>query len=497
MKTQLPAQVTEYLDEILFEQRELCCAIFDNDGKVVQSLGPLANYGITEGSAEVADMVAGFAPTESTLVPFVQYGNGRAAHLHHIYRNGLRFVVLFAADYNLADIGAQQQLTNEMALVNERQAQTIQALTQAQQLLRDSEKELKRAHDLKSLFISKMSHEFGTPITAVLGRLKLLEAEIGGAEGNVHLSVIRRGVQHLHQLVQSVLDEARLEQGTLRLEPAKVRLSILLDDLVQLFVPAAQEKGLVLQHALVEDHVLWIDGLRVKQVLINLISNAIKYTPAGRVAVYLNWRDNKLTASVTDTGPGMTREQADSLFKPFRRLDERVAISGTGLGLAISRELAQHMGGSIEVRSLLGEGSSFIFTMPCETVAERQLELIRGTRVLIIDDDADIRDLLTAVLRGEGYQVATASNASEAEREFKSCAPDVILLDMQLGVESGPAVARRLRKLGAAARIVALSASNSYETSSEALASGCDTFLSKPVDFDRLKELMQEDGWIR
>jgi signal transduction histidine kinase/CheY-like chemotaxis protein len=501
MRYQLPPTIRDYLEEIWFEQRALLCVQLASDGRVIQSQGQAEVFGISRDANEITDLIAGLSATESVIIPFVQFGNGRAGHLHHVYREALsadepsRFVLLFTADNALSELGAQQQLANELTIANERQSQMIGALTQAQTLLRDSERELKRAHDLKSLFISKMSHEFGTPITAVLGRLKLLESAVSTSDtadaANEHLVVVRRGVQHLYQLVQSVLDEARLEQGTLRLEPSRVRIKELVDDLRELFSAIAQEKNLRFEATLEEDHLLWIDPLRVKQILINLVSNGIKYTPEGKVTLYVHWRDGKLTASVTDTGPGMSRDQASSLFQPFKRLSERTIVTGTGLGLAISRDLAQHMGGNIEVRSTLGEGSSFIFTLPCETIQSAS-EKSRALKILIVDDDTDIRELLCAVLSQEHHQIAEASNGAQAESAFRNFAPNVILLDMQLGTEHGSQVAKRLRKLGCTARIIGLSASNSGDTSLRALTAGCDAFLGKPVDFGRLKEVMQD-----
>jgi two-component system, sensor histidine kinase len=498
MSLSLPPPVRAYLDQVLFSDRHLFCALFGVDGQIAQTFGNASRFGISESGAEVRDLVLG-AGDGTLVIPAIQFGAGLPAHLHSAHFQGQHFVLLLSADSNYSEIGAQQQLANELALANSRQAQTIAALTQAQELLRQSERELKRAHDLKSMFIGKMSHEFGTPITAALGRMRLLESEIGESQhaAQQHLAVVRRGVLHLHQLVQSVLDEARLEQGTLRLEPGRVQMSNLLDDIVQLFSPAAEEKGLSLQVSLEDDKLLWIDGLRVKQILINLVSNGLKYTNAGRVTLYMHWRDGKLTASVTDTGPGMTAEQAASLFRPFKRLAEHANVSGTGLGLVISRELAQHMGGSIEARSTLGEGSSFILVIPCDVADAQQSPQKRGLKVLVVDDDEDIRELLGALLLREEMIVSSAVDGAQAELRFREMQPDVILLDMQLGTEHGYEVAKKLRKLGCVSRIVALSASNSGETSALALGGGCDAFLSKPVDFERLKELIQEHEWTR
>ena len=153
----LPEVVRDYLNEVWFEQRSMFCALLSPRGTVAQSLGPAHVFGLSSDAAEILDMIAGLLPDEHVVIPFVQFGNGRPAHLHHVARAGQRFVLLFAADNTFAEMGAQQQLANELALANVRQAQTIAALTQAQQLLRDSERELKRTHDLKSLFISKMS----------------------------------------------------------------------------------------------------------------------------------------------------------------------------------------------------------------------------------------------------------------------------------------------------------------------------------------------------
>jgi signal transduction histidine kinase len=495
----MPAPVWRYLERQMLEQRSLMCVELDANGVMLQQFGSLpAGGGNAHDVQSLLDIVTGLSLSEEHVIPLVQLGSGEPVHVHFTHAEGRRFVIAFTAESAYAELGTQQQLANELALSNVEKTQTIQALTQAQTLLRDSERELKRAHDLKSIFISKMSHEFGTPITAVIGRIKLLEQELEQALGsahepiNAHFAVVRRGVMHLHQLVQSVLDEARLEQGTLRLEPGRVALSAIAEDLELLFFPLALEKNLTFSVAIEREQAIWIDGLRLKQILINLVSNAIKYTPSGKVSLYLHWRQGRLSASVQDTGPGMSREQASSLFKPFRRLDEKTQVSGTGLGLAISLELAEHMGGTIDVQSTLGQGSRFVLTLPCELARESTSLDTGKLKVLVVDDDTDIRELLVLVLSREGAAVSQAENGAGAETLWRQLQPDVILLDMQLGTEDGAQVAKSLRKLGAASRIVALSASNSDETSRKALEGGCDAFLSKPVDFERLRRLMQE-----
>ena len=490
----MPAPVRAYLEDVMFEQRNLVGLELDSRNQCIERFGDFAQLGMHTDGSELLDFVTGLDTESTHVVPLVKFHNCPPTHLHLAILNGRRFVLAYTAESAYEELGVQQQLSNELSLQNTEKTQTIQALTQAQNLLRDSERELKRAHDLKSLFISKMSHEFGTPITAVLGRLRLLEQELSQTSDVVrsHFSVVRRGVLHLHQLVQSVLDEARLEQGTLRLEPGNVVLSSLCEDLEMLFLPLAQEKNLEFETAHESEQTLWIDGLRVKQILINLVSNAIKYTPSGKVALYLHWRAGKLSVSVQDTGPGMSLDQAKSLFMPFRRLDEKTKVSGTGLGLAISLELAEHMGGTIEVQSTLGQGSRFVLTLPCELADVQRMRDSKALKILVVDDDADIRELLYLLLVRDGAEVMQAENGLEAENAWRTMQPDVILLDMQLGTENGAQVARSLRKLGAVSRIVALSASNSDETSRQALSGGCDAFLSQPVDFEKLKSLMQE-----
>jgi two-component system, sensor histidine kinase len=498
MKPDQPPEVYRYLVSYLLEARPSCGIVFEPGVKLIGRFGPLTSFGLSPDGSELFDMTIGVEPGTQSIIPLVQFGSGRVADLHCLMDRTPAYAVLIASEAGVSEIGVQQQAANELRMTTDRQSQTISALTQAQQLLRDSERELKRAHDLKGMFISKMSHEFGTPITAVLGRMRLLEsAVIDQPSALEHLNVIKRGVLHLHQLVQSVLDEARMEQGTLRLEPTKVRLSELRTDLLDLFASQALEKSLKFEVSIASDELLWIDPLRVKQILINLISNGLKYTHEGKVALYMSWRDDKLTANITDTGPGMTRDQATSLFRPFKRLNEKGPVSGTGLGLVISRELAQHMGGNIEVRSSLGEGSSFILTLPCETCQESSPKRNAVQKVLIVDDDEDIRELLCALLDQDGMKISSAENGAVAEMQFRQHGPDVILLDMQLGTENGAHVAKRLRTLGCKAKIIALSASNSGDTSNMAINAGCDAFLGKPVNFEQLKELMQADPWIQ
>ena len=373
----------------------------------------------------------------------------------------------------------------------------------------------------KGNFLANMSHEIRTPIAAIIGYADLLldPARPEAARLN-DLQSIRRNGRHLLGVVNDVLDASKIEAGGMTVERIEADLPRLAAEAASITRPAAIEHGLTLhvRFATPVPRVGLTDPLRLRQILINLLGNAIKFTrPGGTVTLAVGCdgpadADAVVRFEVTDTGVGMTAAQTGRLFQPFAQADASTTrqFGGTGLGLTISRRLARLLGGDVTVRSDPGRGSTFTLTVAVGPVRADQMVDglseaaaaddppdvedgappaggLAGVTVLLAEDGVDNREILTAYLRGAGADVQTvedgrravdvASAAADAGRPFA-----VVLMDMQMPVLDGYAAASELRRLGYARPVLALTAHAMADDRAKCLAAGCDDYLTKPID---------------
>ncbi len=370
------------------------------------------------------------------------------------------------------------------------------------------------ANQAKSVFISQMSHELRTPLNGILGYAQLLRQ---GSESlpEVHvegLQVIERAGEHLLTLVNDLLDLAKIEAGKLELCRAEVELRELLHDVAHLARQRARHAGLTFSFdgdSIPVANVM-ADARALRQLLLNLLGNAVKFTNAGgRVALRvlsqpLDGARHRVQLTVEDTGIGIPADQLARIFEPFHRvLDSGRKVEGTGLGLAISHRLIEAMGGRISVKSRPGEGSSFQVELELDaaapresaTAASRQVAGYAGRRqrILVADDDEVNRALVDRLLREVGFEVRHAANGFEALQLVHTQAPDLIVTDLVMPVMDGMELVRCVREKSGTARVpvIALSASAGEYTRQEALDAGCNAFLSKPL---RLDSLVDEIG---
>ncbi|MHB8972884.1 MAG: PAS domain S-box protein [Pirellulaceae bacterium] len=376
----------------------------------------------------------------------------------------------------------------------------------------------------KSEFLANMSHEIRTPMTAILGFADVLLDESGvdhtSPERIEAVRTIQRNGKHLLELINDILDLSKVEAGKMQIEPARCSPFELLAELVSLMRVRADAKHLKLEvdmaGALPET--VLVDPLRLRQVLVNLVGNAIKFTDHGIVRITAQLVQHsgplRLRFDVTDTGIGMNEEQIGRLFQAFSQVDSSAArkFGGSGLGLAISKRLMEAMGGSIEVRSMAGKGSTFSVLMdpgPLDGIllvqnAHEALldrlpttrESVLGTdalrgRVLLAEDGPDNQRLLSFLLKRAGADVTVVENGQLAiEAALAACTAnqpfDVILMDMQMPVMDGYTATRQLREKGYAGPIVALTAHAMAEDRQKCLEAGCDEFATKPIDRQKL-----------
>jgi PAS domain S-box-containing protein len=397
-----------------------------------------------------------------------------------------------------------------------------QQLQAANQQLHDANIQLLRANveaeaanRAKSTFLSTMSHEIRTPMNAILGYAQLMLRDPGmGTDAKANLKIIGRSGEHLLSLINDVLDMSKIEAGRTELNPATFNLFRLLDDLAAMFRLRAGAKALRFEMSVDGEKVPYVraDEGKIRQVLINLLGNAVKFTELGLINLHvtLEQRDSTglwLSARVEDTGSGIADEEKEKLFEPFCQTTRGINTQGgTGLGLAISRKNARLMGGDITVTSAPGTGSVFRLEIPIERgdakvavrrSAPRRVIAIRAgqeaPKILVVDDHPENRDWLIKLLNSVGFSVRGVDNGEAAIRSWEEWNPRLILMDVHMPVMDGLEATQRIKAdlRGKETIIVALTASALDDDRRAVSQSGADAFLAKPCLEDELLEKMR------
>jgi signal transduction histidine kinase/CheY-like chemotaxis protein len=377
------------------------------------------------------------------------------------------------------------------------------ALYQEKQRLFYEKFAAQEANRMKTEFLSHMTHELRTPITAIMGFNKINQfADDLGRKQRVHNSeIVARNCEHLLALVNNNLNLARIEAGQLAIERKPENVSELLDEVISTMQIMAEEKGLkmrLLKGAQLPPALL-LDALRLREILINLIGNAIKFTEYGEVTVDVSWNDGHLSTDVRDTGVGIPAESLARAFEPFQRIAGS-RVEGTGLGLTITRKLVELMGGTIWASSVPGKGAEFAVRIPAAEATPAAPRYRRATsiatsplagKVLVAEDVENLRSLIEIYLRELSLECVTVSNGFEAVEAAMAGDFDILLLDMEMPVMDGFEAARVLREHGYPKPIVALTAHYQGVEIERARREGCNDVLSKPVTLARLREVLE------
>ncbi len=418
---------------------------------------------------------------------------------------------------------------SRVGLLAEVQTQNA-ALAAALDEAHEARNEAVEASLAKDRFFANLTHEIRTPLTGIAGSAELLaDGHLAGEQRQL-ADALLASTRGLATLVNAMLDHARLAAGHAVLDAAPVVPRRLADDIKSLYQPVAEDRGLVFDVVVADGTPALVetDGVRLRQVIANLAANALKFTEAGSVRVTLAWEAGDaapagtIVATVDDTGPGIPAELLDAVFEPFVQGDASISreYGGTGLGLAISRQLAELLGGTIELSSLVGRGSTFTVRVPADVLAataERSREAeppgvpaaaagrgesagerpLAGLRVLLVEDHDLNRAVATAMLRRSGAEVVEATGGHEAVALAASRGLDVVLMDLQMPGLDGIEAARRIRAAeaeGVTPRvpIIAMTGNALEDYGAACAEAGMDAFITKPVTAGELRRVVAQ-----
>ncbi len=397
---------------------------------------------------------------------------------------------------------------SEEAYVN-MYGRNVTARRKAEREMLEAKETAELANRAKSDFLATMSHELRTPLTGILGYAQLLKNESGISDKHRNgLAVIENSADHLLSLINEILDLSRIEAGSLELHLEPINLCRHLETLSNIMRARAEDKRLSYTFECLSELPPRVmgDERRLRQVLINLLDNAIKYTREGGLALKVGYHEDTIRFLVEDTGMGIKPEHLEAIFESFQRVhDRKLGVEGTGLGLAISQKLVALMGGTLQVKSTVGEGSQFWFDLHLPSVEgqsdeavvkEPQVIAIKGERkkLLIVDDKLDNRLFLRDLLNPLGFETQEAQDGEECLGQALAFHPDIILMDLRMPTMDGLEATRKIRTIPELKDviIIAISASSFEHNRHECLEAGTDAFLSKPFRIIKLLELLRD-----
>ncbi len=463
---------------------------------------------------------------------------GRPRELHAVRKDGSQFpceVTIWRTDIpgQVSPIftGIIRDTTNRKQTEElQKLAQDLEISAAASEIesarMRDLAEELSVAHEkaqqaarAKSEFLANMSHEIRTPMTAILGFAdQLSDPDIDPTERNDIVEIIQRNGRHLLDIINDILDISKIEADRLSIEPLATPLAPMVRDVISLLQQQADAKGISLILDCPQDlpRMIRTDPTRLKQVLMNLLGNAVKFTNEGSVTLAVRILPDssddsrRISFDISDTGIGISEEQLENLFEPFSQADSSMTrkYGGTGLGLVISQKIAQHLGGDLTVTSEMGKGSTFTVVIDAgalddeesddlpNSINEKQPSAsstspdasdLAGRRVLLAEDGLDNQRLISFILKKAGIDVTLVENGQKAVEAVSDALPgsapfEVVLMDMQMPVMDGYQATEKLRSLGSRVPIIALTAHAMSGDREKCLAAGCNDYLTKPVD---------------
>jgi signal transduction histidine kinase/ligand-binding sensor domain-containing protein/CheY-like chemotaxis protein len=412
----------------------------------------------------------------------------------------LVFAGLLAAIHRIRVSALHRRQRALAALVEQRTAELVEARDHAQH----GRDQAEAANQAKSVFLAHMSHELRNPLSSILGIASLLREEVASGEQREYVEMIDRSGEHLLSIINDVLDMAKIESGKEEVAAVPFDVVVLAREIVEMMRVKADAKKLALVHRYAPDIRRYVraDAAKLRQVLVNLLGNAIKFTDAGGVTLRMSAgpADDasrlQLRFEVEDTGIGIAPEDQARIFEPFVQAAGRTRQKGTGLGLAITRKLVTIMGGAVTVRSAPGKGSCFTVEIPAAVAAAEELPGARSDadsayalaegqpqcRVLVVEDEPENALIMEQMLSRAGFQVRVVESGAKGIEVFEAWRPHFVWMDLRMPEMSGTETARRIRELpeGGNVKIAAMTASAFESERAQVLAAGMDDFVRKP-----------------
>ena len=374
-----------------------------------------------------------------------------------------------------------------------------QKLLESEQQIKLAMREATNANKAKSIFLARMSHELRTPLNAILGFAGLLKKSLNiNEKEKENLEIIKRSGEHLLNIINEILELSKIEAGKIEIVPKTFNLHELIKEIESIFSFRCASKGLEFEVKFSKTlpKIIKADVQRLRQILINLLGNSLKFTKNGKVSLFVYEQNKKLFFEVKDSGIGIDNEDLKKIFKPFEQIKkDDYNQNGTGLGLSITKELISLMGGTIYVKSFVGVGSEFYFSIDYEFGNKKEIESNISTKnivgienielsksILVVDDIKENRELITQILNQYGFKIFEASGGYEAVKIFESEKIDLIFMDILMSGLSGLETIEIIRKKDTKIPIITVSANVFNEDKQKAITSGANDFIPKPVE---------------
>jgi signal transduction histidine kinase/CheY-like chemotaxis protein len=453
-------------------------------------------------ATEQISFLEGLLPVNHTeVIQFLRVGTGNSAHVHLVPYQDSTWILMFDATAEHDRQQKVQQQANELSLLNYRQSRLIQQMEETWQTLAEEKQQLEQITQAQNRFFATLSQELRASLSSIINSTELLDKPLEKYATN-YLTTIKNNADYLLSLINNLLEQTQLEIGQVVLHPNRCEVKTTLKELADLFLPLAQEKGLTLtidSQPTIPAFVM-IDGLRFRQVLINLINNAIKFTDQGFIKVTLDWQDDLLKFAVIDSGPGISLESQAKIFTAFHREKLAHNLPGVGLGLAISFNLIQLMGGELQVESVPSVGSQFHGFIQAPVpgyippVSETNQSIITTSPaiILLVDDDIINSSLIETFLRGQRHKVINTYDSREVLQLVQQIQPHLILMNLLMPHLDGYTLIHQLRQQQFTQPVIAISASNFEHDRMYALKSGCSDYLVKPINTEHLLAVIEQ-----